>query len=378
MQHLKKVYYAVLSSDNSIVDIYITGGSIKASLHVEIEHGCAVLYDDIKHTMTPIPTAFKALSFGPFIYDEEENSLTVEITMINQEVAIFSSTLNELVDRGEQCEKKPSKKPFIEEYATKYDLAEETKRRRYNDDKILSLIGDIKEGRNSLASQIEMLESVVAAEISRSKNKDNCQDEGLDKIRCDVNALKRKLDENTNETTKLIKDESDARTNALNEVYTLIERLRTEDTNLFKRIERVSDELRREVKRAEDAERQLHHEIHHEHDERIKEEKKLYDLIRVIETEVRNGDDKLHREIHHEYNRAKREEDSLLMSIKREREERLAENEEMVKCVYKYIDDKLAQLSLSIEAIKEELEDIKKNIPPSSDSDVVAEDGAEG
>lgn len=348
MQHLKKVYYAELSDDKTIADVYAVGGSIKASFRVDVVDGRVLLYEDINHAMTVIPTPFKAISNSPFIYDEEEKKLSVFITMVNNETITLTSTLSELVERGFQKEEHCHKKPFVEEFATLFDLKEEAKRRKYNDDKILSMIGEISDGRNSLSSQILALETALASEISRSKKRDMTHSENIGKLSVRVDSFEHRINDEMNETSKLVKKESDERIAGLNEVYSIIEKLKEEDVNLFKRIERVADELRREIKRAEDEERHLHHEIHHEHEERLKEEKKLYDLFRMMETGIRNGDDKLHHEIHHEYNRAKREEDGLLCAIKTEVKERMAADEEMNKRLKDYIDLKFAELNQNL------------------------------
>ena len=311
-----KKYYAELSDDKTVADIYLAYGLLKASFRAEVIKGKACLLEDVKHGIAVISTPYKAISVSPFMYNKDDKTLSLFITMENSETVEFSSKLVDLVERNFTsslvdpcgCDCIP---PMADDFASKADLNHEAWERRMGDAEIMKKVGLVEDGKPSLLDQLVALENKVDSEIERSSKKDedidsrlHKQSETLKHFHGDILDIEEKVNE-----------ESKNRAEAMNKIASSLDELACEDAQLKKYIEHVEHNLRQETLRAERAEKDLHREIHREDEEMHKEIKGVYDMIRMQETQMRKELEKLHKHIHQEYLRAKHSEEEILKKI---------------------------------------------------------------
>lgn len=305
---LQKKYKVELSEKGKYADIYLITGVLKSHLEVKIQQGKAVLSDSIKHTTSIIPTQERVTEVLPFTYDEEDDMLSVELLLENDDSQVFSLYVSDLMEmttsnfHHHHCNHFDDKhyihKPIIDEYATKNDLRKEAERRKKDDDRILDILGVTSENTSSISSQLNSLESALECEIERSKHRDVDHCEAINKIHDELHVSNKFLKDELKDLRTSVNRSNKENSDKYNELYSTCTDIQHTFNDINSRIDKTNDEIRRETKRASDEADEIRGIIKQESDVRSKVDHELFDRIRQVEVNSIEGDKKILRDIH--------------------------------------------------------------------------------
>lgn len=337
-------YRASVSLSGNVVDVLDVHNQVVASFCLSIKFGKVALEEQISHSLIMIPVEGDAESFSPFTYDPEDNTIRTTIMKTNGESQVFVANINDLMEvknevwdgcGDKHCHKpnhkpefdkphhkpgfdkpcddldpdfsypkppcddkiefepehchKPSHKPFVDPYVTRSELMEESKKRKMSDLKIRDIIGENKEDKKSIFGHIDSLTSGLNSEVERSRFEDKVQKERLDKVEHEFDSLRRHHGMSDNELRNMLKKESDTRSEGYSELFRLINLLQADDSHIREKIERHEANLRKETQILRSEDRDLHAKISEESEERVREDKKITELIRYEETARHNA-----------------------------------------------------------------------------------------
>lgn len=349
-QYVKK-YRASVSLNGDTVDVLDAQDNVKGSFTIKVKHGKAVLEEMVNHSTIVIPTHGEVESVSTFTYDSDNNTVSATIFDIHGHAQEFIAKVEDLMgicnklfepvapkhdhlfpkrphedvldpkfsydehkphhphDRDE-CKFKPEheykpNKPLIDPYVTKSELLDESRKRQYNDTKILEIIGNNSKDNKSIFGHIDALTSTMSREIERSKHTDKIHDERLDKVEKDLDVLHTESNFKDSELRKFVKKESDAREKGDTELFKQLNLAQNDILKTNDKIEFANAEIRKEQQRARSTERDLHNEVMREEGERIIGDKKLTSQILKEETARINDFRDLNSKIEAEYGRAK-------------------------------------------------------------------------